>query len=76
MPGSFPSRANAALFSSHSQEPPENYLIAHVDGGSRGNPGPAGYGVVITDENDKRVCTARLTCLLRDANPNGAGANG
>ncbi len=23
-------------------------IIAHVDGGSRGNPGPAGYGVVLT----------------------------
>jgi len=23
-------------------------LIAHIDGGSRGNPGPAGYGVFIT----------------------------
>jgi ribonuclease HI len=57
MPGSFPSRANAALFSSHSQEPPENYLIAHVDGGSRGNPGPAGYGVVITDENKRKIAS-------------------
>lgn len=27
----------------------------------------ATYEVVITDEQDKRVCTARLTCLLRDA---------
>jgi 1,4-dihydroxy-2-naphthoyl-CoA hydrolase len=27
----------------------------------------ATYEIVITDENDKRVCTARLTCLLRDA---------
>ncbi len=26
-------------------------ITAHVDGGARGNPGPAGYGVVITDEN-------------------------
>ena len=26
-------------------------VTAHVDGGARGNPGPAGYGVVITDEN-------------------------
>jgi probable phosphoglycerate mutase len=25
-------------------------ITAHVDGGARGNPGPAGYGVVITDE--------------------------
>ncbi|MGP3921734.1 PaaI family thioesterase [Streptomyces sp. 8N616] len=27
----------------------------------------ATYEVVITDEQDRRVCTARLTCLLRDA---------
>jgi 1,4-dihydroxy-2-naphthoyl-CoA hydrolase len=27
----------------------------------------ATYEIVITDENDKRVCTARLTCVLRDA---------
>ncbi|MFF8312326.1 PaaI family thioesterase [Streptomyces lydicus] len=26
----------------------------------------ATYEVVITDEQDKRVCTARLTCMLRD----------
>jgi ribonuclease HI len=25
-------------------------ITAHVDGGARGNPGPAGYGAVITDE--------------------------
>ena len=25
------------------------------------------YEIVITDEQDRRVCTARLTCLLRDA---------
>ena len=24
--------------------------LAHCDGGARGNPGPAGYGAVITDE--------------------------
>ncbi len=24
------------------------------------------YEIVITDERDKRLCTARLTCLLRD----------
>ncbi|MGW7415205.1 PaaI family thioesterase [Streptomyces sp. NPDC054863] len=27
----------------------------------------ATYEIVITDEQDKRVCTARLTCMLRDA---------
>src|ERR1700761_4039835 len=28
----------------------------------------ASYEIVITDEQDRRVCTARLTALLRDAN--------
>jgi acyl-coenzyme A thioesterase PaaI-like protein len=27
----------------------------------------ANYEIVITDEQDRRVCTARLTCTLRDA---------
>jgi len=30
-------------------------LIVYVDGGSRGNPGPAGIGVVILDEKGKKV---------------------
>ena len=34
---------------------PQNYLIAHTDGGARGNPGPAGYGVVIHDATGKKV---------------------
>jgi ribonuclease HI len=34
---------------------PETYLIAHTDGGARGNPGPAGYGVVIHDSKGNRV---------------------
>jgi 1,4-dihydroxy-2-naphthoyl-CoA hydrolase len=29
----------------------------------------ATYEIVITDEQDRRVCTSRLTCLLRDAIP-------
>ncbi|MYT27919.1 MULTISPECIES: hotdog fold thioesterase [unclassified Streptomyces] len=29
----------------------------------------ATYEIVITDDQGKRVCTARLTCLLRDADP-------
>ena len=36
-------------------ERPEHYLQAHIDGGARGNPGPAGYGVVIEDESGKKV---------------------
>ncbi len=35
--------------------PPEHYLIAHSDGGARGNPGPAGYGVVIKDNHGQKV---------------------
>lgn len=30
-------------------------MIAHSDGGARGNPGPAGYGVVIQDEAGRKV---------------------
>jgi ribonuclease HI len=36
-------------------KPPEHHLIAHSDGGARGNPGPAGYGVVIKDETGRKV---------------------
>ncbi len=31
------------------------YLVAYIDGGARGNPGPAGYGVVIEDEVGRPV---------------------
>lgn len=31
----------------------------------------ATYEIVITDDHDKRVCTARLTCLLRDTETTG-----
>ena len=37
------------------QSPPEHYWIAHTDGGARGNPGPAGYGVVIHDSDGNKV---------------------
>jgi len=37
------------------ENPPEHYLVAHSDGGARGNPGPAGYGVVIQDESGRKV---------------------
>ncbi|HYL95127.1 MAG TPA: reverse transcriptase-like protein, partial [Terriglobales bacterium] len=29
--------------------------MAHIDGGARGNPGPAGYGVVMEDQAGRRV---------------------
>lgn len=37
------------------ENPPEHFLVAHSDGGARGNPGPAGYGVVIKDESGRKV---------------------
>jgi ribonuclease HI len=37
-------------------------LIAHCDGGSRGNPGPAGYGAVIEDQQGRIL--ARLSEYL------------
>ena len=33
----------------------QGYLVAHIDGGARGNPGPAGYGVVFEDEVGRPV---------------------
>ena len=42
------------LFEPH-DNPPAHYLVAHSDGGARGNPGPAGYGVVIKDESGRTV---------------------
>ncbi|MBZ5705801.1 MAG: ribonuclease HI family protein [Acidobacteriia bacterium] len=43
------------LFGSHPAPVPQHYLIAHCDGGARGNPGPAGYGVVIKDQAGHKV---------------------
>jgi len=34
----------------HIDSLPKEYLVAYIDGGARGNPGPAGYGVVFEDE--------------------------
>jgi ribonuclease HI len=48
-----PSSRNSFL--AHPAELPEHYLIAHTDGGARGNPGPAGYGVVIKDETGRKL---------------------
>jgi len=56
----YPRRPAAkSLFASREDSSRENvpahYLIAHSDGGARGNPGPAGYGVVIQDESGRKV---------------------
>ncbi len=36
-------------------------ITIFTDGGSRGNPGPAGIGVYMIDENDKVVCEVKET---------------
>jgi ribonuclease HI len=41
---------------------PEGWYTAHCDGGSRGNPGPSGYGAVVEDPSGKIV--ARLSEFL------------
>lgn len=48
---------NRGSFPSRSPKAPEHYLIAHSDGGARGNPGPAGYGVVIQDQSGRNIAT-------------------
>ena len=35
--------------------PPAPFIHAHCDGGSRGNPGPAGFGAVITDAHGQTL---------------------
>jgi ribonuclease HI len=47
---------------------------AHVDGGARGNPGPAGFGVVIHDSNGRKV--AELSQYLGHHTNNYAEYNG
>jgi probable phosphoglycerate mutase len=55
---------NSSLFppAEASRESSNDILIAHCDGGSRGNPGPAGYGAVIEDKNGRVL--ARLSEYL------------
>src|SRR5947207_9065222 len=48
-------RDTGKLFSESPTQMPAHYLVAHSDGGARGNPGPAGYGVVIHDEGGRKI---------------------
>src|ERR1700688_1037584 len=43
------------LFAPRGGGPPDHHLVAYSDGGARGNPGPAGYGVVIQDQAGKKI---------------------
>jgi ribonuclease HI len=40
----------------------DGWFVAHCDGGSRGNPGPSGYGAVVEDPQGRTV--ARLSQFL------------
>jgi ribonuclease HI len=53
---------NSTLFPEPAPQTSTGLLIAHCDGGSRGNPGPAGYGAVIEDQNGRIL--ARLSEYL------------
>jgi ribonuclease HI len=56
MPYSSRNSGSRPLFEAR-ETPPAHHLIAHSDGGARGNPGPAGYGVVIKDETGRTVAS-------------------
>jgi probable phosphoglycerate mutase len=49
-------------------------ITAYFDGGARGNPGPAGYGVFIVDDEGKPI--AELSGALGNATNNVAEYNG
>ena len=51
MPSRPPGSGN--LFSAPKSAPAAH--TAHIDGGARGNPGPAGYGVVIHDASGRKI---------------------
>jgi ribonuclease HI len=52
-----PLRKMGGLFDDDStaEKPGSKVMVAHVDGGSRGNPGPAGYGAYITDAEGRQL---------------------
>jgi ribonuclease HI len=47
--------ASQELFGAPAEAMPPERLVAHIDGGARGNPGPAGFGAVIEDGNGHLV---------------------
>ncbi len=53
---------NGTLFDEGKASEASAWFTAHCDGGSRGNPGPAGYGAVIEDHQGRVV--ARLSRYL------------
>lgn len=53
MPSLFPEPSQPRIPSSRPNS--EKWLIAHCDGGARGNPGPAGYGALLQTEDGETL---------------------
>ena len=47
--------ASRPLFGAERPTRPKSYVVAHIDGGARGNPGPAGFGAMLEDEHGRRL---------------------
>ena len=62
------------LFADPAPSAAADWLTAHCDGGSRGNPGPSGYGAVIEDAQGRVV--ARLSQFLGQQTNNYAEYSG
>jgi len=50
-----PRSAIPSLFPEPSPSDNNTWISAHCDGGARGNPGPAGYGAVITGPDGEKI---------------------
>ena len=50
-----PHRTTAPSLFAEAPQPANTWITAHCDGGARGNPGPAGYGAVITGPNGEPI---------------------
>ena len=43
------------MFTAAAPRLPQDYILARIDGGARGNPGPAGYGVLLEDRAGRKL---------------------
>jgi probable phosphoglycerate mutase len=65
---------NGNLFEAPDSGSSEGWFTAHCDGGSRGNPGPSGYGAIVEDPQGRVV--ARLSNFLGNQTNNYAEYSG
>ena len=65
---------NGNLFEAPDPASSERWFTAHCDGGSRGNPGPSGYGAIVKDSQGRVV--ARLSDFLGNQTNNYAEYSG